>query len=69
MNKYIKKHVNKKRGSDLLSEPLSSVLGYPDSNQKRQDQNLQCYHYTIPQCACLLPDCICRFQVVNLFIS
>ena len=24
-------------------------LGYPDSNQKRQDQNLQCYHYTIPQ--------------------
>ena len=69
MNKYIKKHVNKKRGSDLLSEPLSSVLGYPDSNQKRQDQNLQCYHYTIPQYVCLLPDCICRFQVVNLFIS
>ncbi len=26
-----------------------SVLGYPDSNQERQDQNLQCYHYTIPQ--------------------
>ena len=25
------------------------MLGYPDSNQKRQDQNLQCYHYTIPQ--------------------
>ena len=25
------------------------VLGYPDSNQERQDQNLQCYHYTIPQ--------------------
>ena len=25
-------------------------LGYPDSNQERQDQNLQCYHYTIPQC-------------------
>ena len=24
-------------------------LGYPDSNQERQDQNLQCYHYTIPQ--------------------
>ena len=23
-------------------------LGYPDSNQERQDQNLQCYHYTIP---------------------
>ena len=26
------------------------VLGYPDSNQERQDQNLQCYHYTISQC-------------------
>ena len=26
-------------------------LGYPDSNQERQDQNLQCYHYTIAQCS------------------
>ena len=26
-----------------------ALLGYPDSNQERQDQNLQCYHYTIPQ--------------------
>ena len=26
-----------------------SLLGYPDSNQERQDQNLQCYHYTIAQ--------------------
>ncbi len=26
-----------------------SSLGYPDSNQERQDQNLQCYHYTIAQ--------------------
>ena len=25
------------------------MLGYPDSNQERQDQNLQCYHYTIAQ--------------------
>ena len=24
-------------------------MGYPDSNQERQDQNLQCYHYTIAQ--------------------
>ncbi len=31
-------------GPNLIEE-----LGYPDSNQKRQDQNLQCYHYTIPQ--------------------
>ena len=29
-------------------------LGYPDSNQERQDQNLQCYHYTIPQCISVL---------------
>ena len=28
------------------------LLGYPDSNQERQDQNLQCYHYTIPQFRC-----------------
>ena len=32
-----------------LTYPLL-LLGYPDSNQERQDQNLQCYHYTIPQC-------------------
>ena len=24
-------------------------LGYPDSNQEKQDQNLLCYHYTIVQ--------------------
>ncbi len=29
-----------------------STLGYPDSNQERQDQNLQCYHYTIAQLRC-----------------
>ncbi len=28
---------------------LFFLLGYPDSNQERQDQNLQCYHYTIAQ--------------------
>ena len=28
---------------------LLFLLGYPDSNQERQDQNLQCYHYTIAQ--------------------
>ena len=31
-------------------EASSFSLGYPDSNQERQDQNLQCYHYTISQC-------------------
>ena len=25
------------------------MLGYPDSNQEKQDQNLLCYHYTISQ--------------------
>lgn len=25
------------------------LLGYPDSNQEKQDQNLLCYHYTISQ--------------------
>ena len=27
-------------------------LGYPDSNQEKQDQNLLCYHYTISQSVC-----------------
>ena len=26
------------------------MLGYLDSNQEKQDQNLLCYHYTIAQC-------------------
>ena len=26
------------------------LLGYLDSNQEKQDQNLLCYHYTIAQC-------------------
>ena len=34
------------------------LLGYPDSNQERQDQNLQCYHYTISQC------CFAMFETV-----
>lgn len=33
----------------VKSFDLTSLLGYPDSNQERQDQNLQCYHYTISQ--------------------
>ena len=39
---------NKKRS---LAKCKTSLLGYPDSNQERQDQNLQCYHYTIAQCS------------------
>ncbi len=46
-----------KKGVGLKRKSLNNadvqtliVLGYPDSNQERQDQNLQCYHYTISQC-------------------
>ena len=39
----------KKIRKSLWATYESSWLGYPDSNQERQDQNLQCYHYTIPQ--------------------
>jgi hypothetical protein len=28
---------------------LPKMLGYSDSNQEKQDQNLLCYHYTIAQ--------------------
>lgn len=28
---------------------LPKMLGYSDSNQEKQDQNLLCYHYTISQ--------------------
>ncbi len=31
-----------------------ALLAYLDSNQERQNQNLQCYHYTISQCVALL---------------
>ena len=37
------------------------MLGYPDSNQERQDQNLQCYHYTIAQTMyCYFSDSVCK---------
>ena len=47
----------------VKSFDLTSMLGYPDSNQERQDQNLQCYHYTISQFVssnCLLLICDCK---------
>ena len=40
---------DKKKEISSVEISLSAQLGYPDSNQERQDQNLQCYHYTIPQ--------------------
>ena len=30
------------------------LLGYSDSNQEKQDQNLLCYHYTIAQTSDIL---------------
>ena len=39
----------KKRRSFPRTTSFVLSLGYPDSNQERQDQNLQCYHYTIAQ--------------------
>gem|GEM_PF-4169276 len=33
---------------DCRSNPFFK-LSYPDSNQDRQNQKLQCYHYTIRQ--------------------
>ena len=38
------------RGGELAVEGLTfKWLGYPDSNQEKQNQNLLCYHYTISQ--------------------
>ena len=47
----------------LYKKNVAMRLGYPDSNQERQDQNLQCYHYTISQFVssnCLLLICDCK---------
>ena len=33
----------------MPKQTFSFLLGYSDSNQEKQDQNLLCYHYTIAQ--------------------
>ena len=33
---------------------MNNWLGYPDSNQEKQNQNLLCYHYTISQSAAFI---------------
>ncbi|CCZ70664.1 unknown [Bacteroides sp. CAG:702] len=38
-----------KRPSQIKFETVFFMLGYSDSNQEKQDQNLLCYHYTIAQ--------------------
>ena len=43
----------------------ASLLGYSDSNQEKQDQNLLCYHYTIAQNngrQCFLRENFCRHK-------
>ena len=45
-NYFTTRSKHKKRAS---AKQKLNQLGYPDSNQERQDQNLQCYHYTIAQ--------------------
>ena len=51
--KIIQKYPDSKqyytKKSPAYCRTLLFLLGYPDSNQERQDQNLQCYHYTIAQ--------------------
>ena len=47
------------------------LLGYPDSNQERQDQNLQCYHYTISQSCFAMSETVVsclRVQRYKLFL-
>mgnify|MGYP007084096239 CR=1 FL=1 len=39
----------KKRRKESIETFLLFLLGYSDSNQEKQDQNLLCYHYTIAQ--------------------
>ena len=59
--------VKKKR--TLLGEESSFLLGYPDSNQERQDQNLQCYHYTIAQSINQEVISLIRAQSYNVFFE
>ena len=44
-----------KRPSQIKFETVFFMLGYSDSNQEKQDQNLLCYHYTIAQTPGLSP--------------
>ena len=50
-NIICKNNAQKKRNTTKhIAHCIPFVLGYPDSNLEKQDQNLQCYHYTILQC-------------------
>ena len=43
-----------KKIAEQQSYSATLMLGYPDSNQEKQDQNLLCYHYTISQFSIVL---------------
>ena len=45
---------NKK--TSAMTSRCPKKLGYSDSNQEKQDQNLLCYHYTIAQNHLSIPD-------------
>ena len=48
-SKYVsKEYIKEKSILDFLQNAFN-LLGYSDSNQEKQDQNLLCYHYTISQ--------------------
>jgi hypothetical protein len=55
----------------LINQQLSDSmwLGYPDSNQEKQDQNLLCYHYTISQSPAKTPSLHLRLQIYCFFGS
>ena len=44
-----KKPYRNKNGDSFRIGNRLRKLGYSDSNQEKQDQNLLCYHYTIAQ--------------------
>ena len=53
----------------LYKKNVAMKLGYPDSNQERQDQNLQCYHYTISQYVIATCSLIASAKVRIIFIT
>ena len=67
--KYVsKEYIKEKSILDFLQNAFN-LLGYSDSNQEKQDQNLLCYHYTIAQNLLFCqPHLILTVQRYNFFI-
>ena len=68
-SKYVsKEYIKEKSILDFLQNAFN-LLGYSDSNQEKQDQNLLCYHYTIAQNLLFCqPHLILTVQRYNFFI-